>query len=261
MNRKNLIIAGGLGVIIILSVVGAFIILPGISEILKGYSTYSDSIFNNSTPETTSQFAQGNAVFNSKTPEEKAIFIARLNEGTQGFRYVEGTNEYFITVDNVSLTSDGKYWIVNMHDDGNGEFYNWAVTIDAKTLMSKGNGGFGQPEGTWRSLDELVAAYIAQLESCAASDFIDGRPSKITMDGKEVWKVHIHYQHEYDPERYWYIYVDVVTGQSKNEDDEFNKAAGTDGWLTLKDVDNVLKKGHNYGPVLFKEGLRDYYPE
>lgn len=230
MDRKNLTIAGGLICgIIVLSVIGVFIAMHGIAETLKGDSTYSDSIFNNSTPQTT------------------AVSIARLNLGTGGFE----SNP----VKSVHLTSDGKYWIVETYNS----FYRDQVlvmTIDAETLKSKvDNGG-------WKSLDELKAAYIAGIQS----DYSSGKPQKITTNGREIWRVPNYHEVIYEngsvTHETTYIYVDLKTGRSKNTWSEFNRAAGTDGWLTLKEVDAAIGK-MDIGPILTPSGdaLRNLYPE
>jgi len=47
-----------------------------------------------------------------------------------------------------------------------------------------------------------------------------------------------------DPKRTEYVYVDAATGKSKNElySDVFNEISGTNGWLTLKEVDDIANK-------------------
>ncbi|MGB9978659.1 hypothetical protein [Methanobacterium sp.] len=173
-------------------------------------------------------------IFDNSTPEAAAISIARLNEGKNGFD--EFSEDM---VDSTSLTPDGKYWIVKIGDAG---YDNWVVKIDAKTLASTKSRG-KDPVNTWRSFDELKAAYIAEIQSTKSNGGV-GRPAKVTMDGKEIWKVPVYYYHEYDPKRIEYVYVDIATGKSKNElySDAFNKISGTNGWLTLKEVDNILIK-------------------
>jgi hypothetical protein len=139
------------------------------------------------------------------------------------------------------------------------------VIIDAKTLMSESN-VTGDEE--WNSLDELKASYIAGIQT----DDTLGKPQKITMDGKEIWKVPVNTIADVSgKDAVKYIYVDLATGKSKNTLDSFNKAAGTDGWLTLKEVDDVINSGNyqsNYLTDLkpteknpFKDVLRDLYPE
>ncbi len=229
MEKRDLLIAGSLiGGIIVLSV-GALITLPGgITEIL-GDSTYSDSIFNNSTPEAT------------------AISIARLNLGTGGFESDP--------IKSVHLTSDGKYWIVETYNS----FYRDQVlvmTIDAKTWMSKVD------DREWKSLDELKATYIADIQS----DYSSGKPQKITMNGKEIWKIPDYHEvideNGSSTHEVTYIYVDLKTGKSKNTWGEFNRAAGKEGWLTLKEVDATIDK-MNIGPQLTPSGdaLRNLYSE
>ena len=126
--------------------------------------------------------------------------------------------------------------------------------------MSKKN------DGGWRSLDELKAIYIADIQSYTRNGDL-GKPSKITMGGKEVWKVPVHYFHESNP-KLAYVYVDVVTGKSKNDYDYdfFNNASNPDNWFTLKEVDVIIdKKEKAYDdypdPTPFKDVLRNLYPE
>jgi len=234
VDRKKLLVVGGLiGLIISLS--AAFMVISFglnlVSEI-TGRTHFDSSSFS-----TTS--------FDNSTPEATAVSIARLNMG-KGF---DG-----VTVDDVYLTSDGKYWVVNFRA-GDIEPYLF-VTIDAETLMSKVN------HDEWRSLDELKAIYIAQIQSLGNPW---REPQKITMDNKEIWKVPVitdFYQNGTD-KTVKYIYVDVATGKSKNTLENFNSAAGTDGWLTLKEVDAVINKQHqNHSEQSqFRDVLRDLYPE
>ena len=183
MIRKTLLIAFILtGIVIVILCISPFYIIN------------SDNTDN-------SMFMHDNTTFNAKTPEEKAIFVARLNEGIIGFEWD--------TIINASLTFDGKYWIVNMHEAG---YDDWTVTVDAETWMSKQNGST-EPKNTWRSFDELKAGYIAELQSGANGG--QGRPYKVTIDGKEIWKVPAYYYHENDPKQVKYIYVDLATGKSK----------------------------------------------
>lgn len=83
-------------------------------------------------------------------------------------------------------------------------------------------------------MDELKAIYIADIQSYTR-DVDLGEPSKITMGGKEVWKVPVHYFNKSNPELA-YIYVDVATGKSRNDFDYdfFNNASNPDNWFTLK---------------------------
>ena len=233
MNRKNLMIISILiSGIIVLSVTGVFIILPGIAEILE------DKSLNNSNYPTTNYF-------DNSTLELTAVSIARLNSGI-GFASGD--------VDNVSLTPDGKYWIVTLHQKEN-----WNVTIDAKTLMSK------EDNGEWKSLDELKAYYIADIQS----DSPLGKPQKITINGKEIWKIPVYHENIYEngsmTHETTYIYVDLKTGKSKNTWNKFNDAGRTDGWLTLKQVDDthnkIQKEVTGSVGVPFRDALRNLYPE
>jgi hypothetical protein len=240
MDRKKLLAAGVL-IGFIICLVPAFMIisfgLTSVSEIIHPLPEYNAD----------------NASFNNLTPELTAVSIARLNFGT-------AFNE--VTVEDVHLTDDGKYWIVGI--DPNDAVPHVDVTIDAKTLMSKRNleGEYGE----WRSLDELKASYIAEIQANHALS----KPQKITMGGKEIWKISIvtDINDETGAKTVKYIYVDIATGKSKNTLDEFEKAAGTDGWLTLKEVDGVINKGDyqlNYlydrEPGQFRDVLRDSYQE
>ena len=245
MDRKSLLIAGGLTCIIIaLAIIGIFI-FPN--------STYAT----NSTTNTTTE---NSLTFDNSTPEATAISIARLNEGKNGFD--EFSDDMVV---NASLTPDGKYWIVKMREAG---CDSWVVKVDAKTLASKKSGG-KDPINTWRSFDELKAIYIAEIQSTKSNGGV-GRPTKVTRDGKEIWKVPVYYYHEYDPKQTEYVYVDAETGKSKNElySDVFNEVAGTNGWLTLKGVDNTVNKigdlrpmRGDLEPMSFKDALIGLYPE
>ncbi|BDZ70056.1 hypothetical protein [Methanobacterium petrolearium] len=237
MDRKKLLVAGVLIGGTIICLVSAFMIvsfgLDLISEI-KGRTHFDPSSLS-----TTS--------FDNSTPEATAVSIARLNGG---IAFGVGT------VKDVYLTSDGKYWVVKFYDPPapKGPYY-WTVTIDAKTLMSK------KDDDEWRSLDELKASYIAQIQSMGNPC---RKPQKITMNGKEVWKVPVVTEFENGTDKtFKYIYVDLKTGKSKNTLENFNRAAGTDGWLTLKEVDAVINKQHqNYSePSQFRDVLRDLYQE
>lgn len=151
------------------------------------------------------------------------------------------------------------------------------VTVDAKTLMSKQNRDIYQPANTWRSLDALKAKYIAEIQSKANE--VDGEPSKVTMDGKEIWKVPVYNEWVLDhpgtyrdEEKVGYIYVDVTTGKSKKEGSDWigtfisyiNRITGTEGWKTLKEVDDAyyITKGDGEQSIRpFRDALRDLYPE
>ena len=245
MNRKNLLIAGGLTCLIIaLFSIGLFI--------FPNSTNATNSITNTTT--------ENNLIFDNSTPEAAAISIARLNEGKNGF---DEFSEDMVA--NASLNSDGKYWIIKMCDAG---YDNWVVKVDTKTLASTKSGG-KDPINTWRSFDELKAIYIAEIQSTKSSGGV-GRPTKVTMNGKEIWKVPVYYYHEYDPKRTEYVYVDTVTGESKNElySDVFNEISGTTGWLTLKDVDDIVNKigdlrpmRGDLEPMPFKDALRNLYPK
>lgn len=196
--------------------------------------------------------------FDNSTPQATAISIARLNLGKWGF-------------DNAaikSVHSDGKYWIVEIYTDGYKEGFE-AVTVDSETWMSKHNDSAEplvayDPKDTWRSLDELKALYIAEIQTQGEVH----KPTKITMDSKEIWKVPVYCKDSYElgeSEKFEYVYVDVATGKSKNTWNKINKAAGTDDWLTLKQVDDTLNKIQEEMTgsvgVPFKDALRDLYPE
>jgi len=164
MDKKNLLMAGGLtGVIIILLSIGIF-------------------IFPNSTNATT----ENSLTFDNSTPEATAISIARLNEGKNGF---DEFSEDMVA--NASLTPDGKYWIIKMREAG---YDGWVVEVDVKTLASKKSGG-KDPINTWRSFDELKAIYIAEIQSTKSNGGV-GRPTKVIIDGNEIWKVPVYYYHE-----------------------------------------------------------------
>lgn len=227
MKGKNLLIAG--------SIIGAIIVLLGIGTLISPNPTNA----NNSTVISNSTNTEEDFYFDNSTPEATAISIARLNDGEFSF-------DSNIKVNNASLTADGKYWVVNMHAEGHAD---WNVTVDAETLMSKKDGGPYTPLNTWRSLDELKAAYIAELQ---AKIGVVEKPYKLTMNGKEIWKVPV-YELFPDRELVGYIYVDLATGKSKDSTTE-------EGWMTLKEVDDSITK-IDRRPVPFKDALRDLYPE
>ena len=226
MNHKNLLITFSLIGIILLLVVGFFITIPIIENFTIGSVNDENALF-----------------FNNSTPETTAVSIARLNIGTEGF------NGDPIK----SVNSDGKYWIVETY---NSAYKDQVVvmTIDAKTLMSK------VEDKEWKSLDELKATYIADIQS----DSSVGKPQKITINGKEIWKIPNYHECIYEngssTHDTTYIYVDLATGKSKNTWKEFNRAAGKKGWLTLKEVDVTIDK-MVIGPPQFKDALRNLYQE
>jgi hypothetical protein len=120
------------------------------------------------------------------------------------------------------------------------------------------------------SFDKLKAVYIAEIQSNGSNGGI-GKPSKVTIAGKEVWKVPVYYfDVGYGQKQVEYIYVNVKTGKNKNElyNDVFNEVSGTNSWLTLKEVDNIVNKIGDLKPVMgnlepipFRDALRDLYPE
>lgn len=201
MEKKNLIIAGVIICgILFLAVIGAF---------LFNIITFSAS-------------------FDNSTPESTAVSIAKLNEGVFGFDS--------ITIENVYLTQDRKYWIVNMTEMGD---HGGIVTINAETWDSKQN------NGEWASLDELKAQYIAEIQIYGDGNV--GKPHKINIEGREIWKVPIFiymYNENSDPpqEQAEYVYVDLATGKSKRIWN-LNETPGTMGWKKLKEIDpeNALR--------------------
>lgn len=231
MNKKKLLISVVL-VVFLFSVVTFMSFALSVISDFNGRTHFDPSSFS-----TTS--------FDNSTPQATAVSVARLNMGK---------NFHMFDVKDVYLTSDKKYWIVKF--DSSPKKIDFIVTIDAKTLMSKVN------DGEWRSFDELKALYIAQIQGLGN---LCRYPQKVTMDGKEIWKVPFatdFYENGTD-RTVKYIYVDVTTGKSKNTLEDFNKAAGTDDWLKLKQVDAVLtKKNWEYPKSKpFRNILRDFYPE
>lgn len=135
MDKKNLLMAGGLtGVIIVLLSIGIFI--------------FPNST--NATNSTTNATTENSLIFDNSTPEAAAISIARLNEGKNGF---DEFSEDMVA--NASLTPDRKYWIIKMREAG---YDGWVVKVDVKTLASTKSGG-KDPINTWRSFDELKAIH------------------------------------------------------------------------------------------------------
>ncbi|MGB9979279.1 hypothetical protein [Methanobacterium sp.] len=247
MNKRNLLTSGNLIVILLILVVAIFIFFIITNPIVYDvpYSIGEDASY------------CGDEIyftFDNSTPEATAVSIARLNEGMIGFGsnvlYNSGYANYIKS--NASLTSDKKYWIVNMQMDIN----KWVVTIDAKTLMSKKNGkSFEGTVNKWRSLDELKAKYIAELKTIAYGNLTVGKPYNVTLDGKPIWKVPVYKKilKTYNGEIAGYVYVDIATGKSKGF------LTGMERWSTLKEVDDALTKiGSPYSP-LFKDALRDLY--
>ncbi|WP_424353965.1 hypothetical protein [Methanobacterium sp. MBAC-LM] len=258
MDRRNLLIAGSLVCgIIILVVIGVFIIIPAIGD--------TSTAVSNSIIDKTGKLineSAGISTFDNSTSKSTAISVARLNQGMYGF-----DGSFSNKIINASLTSDGKYWIVEYTSAYPNE--SSVVTINAKTWASK------MDNGEWKSLDELKASYMAEIQSVytviiqsRGTAYLE-RPYKVTTEGKKVWKVPVMYTNDEDQEFLSYVYVDVATGKSKNTWDEFNKFAGTDGWLTLKQVDNTINKiqketDASFGiPTLtsFRDALRDLYSE
>jgi hypothetical protein len=170
-------------------------------NITDGLNSVNESSTNETFPE---DFSKDYTTFDNSTPKTTAISIARLYQGVSGFY----TSHTF----NTSLTPDKKYWIVKMDDS-------MIVTVDAKTLMSKQNGDLNPPVNTWQSLDALKAQYIADIQS--TGDETVGESHKITLNGKDIWKVPIYtfissWQGGYDDQLVGYVYVDLTTGKSKN---------------------------------------------
>ncbi|HEX3014080.1 MAG TPA: hypothetical protein VHO92_07390 [Methanobacterium sp.] len=270
MEKKNLLIAGALmGIIIVLFSINLFIAphsasannsistgnLHDLNSSAKNITNKLNSINENSTNETFSEdFSKDYTAFDNSTPKLTAISIARLYKGVSGFY----TSHTF----NTSLTPDKKCWIVKMDDL-------MVVTVDAKKLMSKQNGNLNQPANTWRSFDALKAQYIADIQR--NGDETVGEPHRITLNGKEIWKVPVYkfvsdWQGDYNDQLVGYVYVDVATGKSKKLYSDifydlycyiFNDDPGTDDWLTLKEVDEENK----WWPTPVKDALRNLYPE
>jgi hypothetical protein len=270
MDRRNLMIAGGIiSIILVLIGIGIAIYPNSIStnnlissgnlhdlnssakNITDELNSGNESSMNETFPEDSSK---DYTAFDNSTPELTAISIARLYQGVSGFY----TSHTF----NTSLTHDEKYWIVKIDDL-------IAVTVDAKTLISKQNGDLNQPTNTWQSLDALKAQYISDIQSNGYETV--GEPHKITLNGKEIWKVPIYtivsnWQGGYDDQLVGYVYVDIATGKSKKLYSDifydiycyiFNDNPGTEGWLTLKEVDE--RSGLWLTP--FRNALRNLYPE
>lgn len=250
MNKKNLLIAGVL--------TGAIIVLLGIGistsphsasattsisnenlhdlnssakNIIDELNSANENSTNESLPE---NFSKDYTTFNNSTHKLTAISIARLYQGVSGFY----TSHTF----NTALNHDKKYWIVKMDDS-------MVVTVDAKTLMSKQNGDLNQPANTWQSLDALKTQYIADIQKTGDETVV--KPHKIDLNSKTIWKVPVYtitssWQGGYDDKLVGYVYVDTATGKSKKLYSDvfyeiycyiFSDAPGTDGWLTLKEVD------------------------
>ena len=257
MDRKNLLIASGLiGIFIVLLSEGMLIILLSSFNIVDFESSLmAGSMDGDQKPE---EFL---TYFNNSTPEATAVSVARLNLGKWGFENAD--------IKSVHMTSDGKYWIVEIYTSGYKD-ESKTITVDAGTWMSKQNDSYEpfiayDPKDTWRSLDELKALYIAEIQS-STEDV--SKPSKITINGKEIWKIPVYDNDSYKlgiSKKVEYVYVDAATGKSRNTWNQFNEAAGTDGWLTLKQVDDTLNKIEKEMTgsvgVPFKDALRDLYKQ
>lgn len=240
MKRKDLLIAGG--------IIGVILVLIGIGIVISPSSTSANNSISltglNSTDENSinnSHDAGYFFTFNNSALEAAAISVARLYEESPG-----PCEPYTIT--NTYLTSDKKYWIINMDGEGS----NWTIIVDAKTLKSKSSF-----DKRWKPLDELKAQYIAGLQMMYPG-LGSGTPVEVTLDGKKVWKVPI-YENPTGTEVKLdgYVYFDPVTGKSKG----FDRDTGKEGeWMTLKELDNsaniISKLGYS-----FRDALRNLYPE
>ncbi len=123
MDKENLLISG----ILIITI----LILLGIGILLSPNSVNTTSLPDNLTNLHGFNSTNKNLtdpIFDISTPESTAISIARLNEGLDGFN--------FYIKANASLTSDGKYCIVDICNE-NYEYEGLVVTVDAQTWMSK----------------------------------------------------------------------------------------------------------------------------
>jgi len=159
---------------------------------------------------------------------KKAILIAKLNQGAYG------VCEDTIKIDNASLSSNKKFWIIKMHD----KYRKWIVTVDAVTGSSREN------HGKWKSFDSLKASYIAQIRLGEATRV--GKPSVVTLKGKKVWKVPVYLG--IFSKHYYNVYFNAMTGESK---------IGNGKWKTLKQVDDGINKDFS---TKFRNVLRDFYP-
>ncbi|HML06062.1 MAG TPA: hypothetical protein VK426_09835 [Methanobacterium sp.] len=242
MNRKKLLIAGGL-IVTLLVLLGI-----GISITISSFNIVSlESSLMASTMDGDQSVPGELTYFNDSTPGATAISTAQLTQGVNGF---------YGYPDRVYLTSDGKYWMVHVL----GSY----VTVDTKTGVAK------DENGEWKSLDELKANYIADVQISGEDETL-GKSQKIIVNGKEIWKVPVHeWIYEFNGIEYIghikeeptdYIYVDLETGKSKRdgsfEDLVYNLFTGTGGWLTLKQIDSIA----NCWPYPFRDALRNLYPE
>lgn len=243
MDQKNLLIAG--------SLIGAFIVLLSAGMLLIfslssfNIVDFESSLMASGTEDQSPQ--EWLTYFNNSTPEATAVSTAQLTQGVGGF---------YGYPDKVYLTPDGKYWMVHVL----GSY----VTVDAKTGMAK------EENGEWKSLDELKASYIAHVQISGEDEAL-GKPQKISITGKEIWKIPVcEYTYDFNGMEYIghikdepadYIYVDLETGKSKRdgtcEDAIYNLFTGTNGWLTLKQIDSIA----NCWPYPFRDALRDLYSE
>ncbi len=239
MDREKLLITGSLiGIIIVILSIYLLISHTPITHNSTPLSSLNSGNSDNNLP------VEEYLIFDNSTPETLAISIARLNSGMIGF-------DKLITA-NASLTSDGKYWIVKMTNYEE----KWVVIIDTRTLMSKRNASRYRPMTTWRSLNELKAAYIAEIRSCNGEDI--GKPYKVNLEGKIIWKVPI-YDITNGKKLIAHVYIDLTSGKSKVFDMTIMKEGE---WMTLKEVDDSITNMYDVPKdPPFKDALRSLYPE
>lgn len=246
MNKQNILAIGFISVVLFSLAIIFFVILPD---------------------DTSYQVARKNDSTLFKSAEEKAIFIAKLNEGVYGF-YPSRIN-----VISAYLTSNGKYWIVKTNrrdnDFGNDD---WTVTVNSANWDSKKDKetqDYVEGQTSWRSFNELKAIYVTQLyDEEYFPYYMYKRPYKMNINGNEVWKVHrVSTEHVTSIGDGSYVCFDAITGKSREYYNDTNMNNFPNGewkfsdWITLEELDEKFKQYNNfiYNTTNFRDALRDLY--
>ncbi|MCZ3365898.1 MULTISPECIES: hypothetical protein [Methanobacterium] len=191
--------------------------------------------------------------------KNKAISIAKLYDDNFDCEFY-----YYEKMDfNAKLSPDNKYWIIKVTGEKNRPIY--SVTVNAKNCASKKT----DAKSSWIPLNELKAQYAASIITAYAdlgSCYNNSKPVKVSLNGKNVWKVEARKYNFDGGDSVYCIYFNDQNGQIMTTWNDFNKNAGKTGFLTLNEVDNTINKMLNtalpeYKPPKFKDILKDFYPE